>query len=68
MKYILKFVLGDYLGVFVLIEFYLGLDVGSFCIIVIKKNGKYVLNGLKIFIMNGGVVDIYIMFVLIVLD
>lgn len=64
MKYIPKLASGDHLGAFALTEPYSGSDAGSLRTTAIKKNGKYVLNGSKIFITNGGAADIYITFAL----
>ncbi|MCY8653015.1 acyl-CoA dehydrogenase [Bacillus spizizenii] len=64
MKYIPKLASGDHLGAFALTEPHSGSDAGSLRTTAIKKNGKYVLNGSKIFITNGGAADIYITFAL----
>lgn len=55
--------IGKYLGVFCLIEFSVGFDVVSLKIKVEWKGDYYFLNGLKFFIINGGEVDMYIVFV-----
>lgn len=64
MKYIPKLASGDHLGAFALTEPHSGSDAGSLRTTAIKKNGKYLLNGSKIFITNGGAADIYITFAL----
>ncbi|MGX4766524.1 acyl-CoA dehydrogenase [Bacillus mojavensis] len=63
-KYIPKLASGNYLGAFALTEPYSGSDAGSLRTTAIKKNGKYILNGSKIFITNGGAADLYITFAL----
>ncbi|MGG3719416.1 acyl-CoA dehydrogenase [Bacillus subtilis] len=65
MKYIPKLASGDHLGAFALTEPHSGSDAGSLRTTAIKKNGKYLLNGSKIFITNGvRAADIYITFAL----
>lgn len=64
MKYIPNLASGDHLGAFALTEPHSGSDAGSLRTTAIKKNGKYLLNGSKIFITNGGAADIYITFAL----
>nr|MDH3084187.1 acyl-CoA dehydrogenase family protein [Bacillus subtilis] len=54
MKYIPNLASGDHLGAFALTEPHSGSDAGSLRTTAIKKNGKYLLNGSKIFITNGG--------------
>lgn len=56
---------GKKIGVYGLMELGFGLDVGGMKIIVKRDGDYYILNGLKIFIINGGIVDIYVVFVLI---
>lgn len=50
---------------FVLIEVDVGSDVSSIKIIVEKKGDYYILNGSKYWIINGGEVDVYVVFVVI---
>ncbi|ASS71808.1 acyl-CoA dehydrogenase [Bacillus atrophaeus] len=63
-KYIPKLASGEYLGAFALTEPYSGSDAGSIRTTAVKKNGKYVLNGSKMFITNGGAADTYVTFAL----
>jgi acyl-CoA dehydrogenase len=61
-KYIPKLASGEYLGAFALTEPSAGSDAGSLGTRAVKKDGKYILNGSKIFITNGGEADTYIVF------
>lgn len=58
-------VMGEKIGVYGLIELSVGLDVGGMRMFVVKDGEDYILNGFKIFIINGGEVDIYVVFVCI---
>ncbi|OHR63227.1 acyl-CoA dehydrogenase [Bacillus sp. HMSC76G11] len=62
MKYIPKLASGEYLGAFCLTEPGSGSDAGSLRTKAVKKDGKYILNGSKVFITNGGEADTYIVF------
>ncbi|MDR4435642.1 acyl-CoA dehydrogenase [Bacillus tequilensis] len=68
MKYIPNLASGEHVGAFALTEPHSGSDAGSLRTTAIKKNGKYLLNGSKIFITNGGAADIYITFALTAQD
>ncbi|MRX54145.1 acyl-CoA dehydrogenase [Bacillus idriensis] len=61
-KYIPKLASGEYLGAFCLTEPGSGSDAGSLRTKAVKKDGKYILNGSKVFITNGGEADTYIVF------
>ncbi|OZM56749.1 acyl-CoA dehydrogenase [Lottiidibacillus patelloidae] len=61
-KYIPKLASGEYLGAFALTEPSAGSDAGSLVTRAVKKDDKYILNGSKIFITNGGEADTYIVF------
>ncbi|USK28488.1 acyl-CoA dehydrogenase [Bacillus sp. CMF21] len=61
-KYIPKLASGEYLGAFCLTEPGSGSDAGSLKTKAVKKDGKYILNGSKVFITNGGEADTYIVF------
>lgn len=52
----------DKIGVWVIIEFNLGLDVFGSMKVICKWDGKggYILNGNKMFIINGFYVDIFV--------
>ncbi|WP_191557574.1 acyl-CoA dehydrogenase [Metabacillus idriensis] len=62
MNYIPKLASGEYLGAFCLTEPGSGSDAGSLRTKAVKKDGKYILNGSKVFITNGGEADTYIVF------
>lgn len=53
---------GEKLGAFALTEPNAGSDAGNQSTTAIKDGNKYILNGTKIFITNGGEADIYIIF------
>jgi alkylation response protein AidB-like acyl-CoA dehydrogenase len=61
-KYIPKLATGQYIGAFALTEPSAGSDAGKIRTRAEKKGDKYILNGSKIFITNGGVADTYITF------
>lgn len=53
---------GEKLGAFGLTEPNAGTDVGSLKSTAIRRGDRYILNGSKMFITNGGVGDIYVVF------
>ncbi|HWL12106.1 MAG TPA: acyl-CoA dehydrogenase [Ureibacillus sp.] len=61
-KYIPKLASGEYLGAFCLTEPEAGSDAGALKTKAVKQGDHYVLNGLKVFITNGGEADVYIVF------
>ena len=61
-KYIPKLASGEYLGAFCLTEPHAGSDAASLKTRAVKKGDRYILNGSKIFITNGGEADVYIIF------
>ncbi|HJV44933.1 MAG TPA: acyl-CoA dehydrogenase [Bacillota bacterium] len=61
-KYIPKLASGEYIGAFALTEPNSGSDAGSIRTTAVKKGDKYILNGSKIFITNGGAADTYVTF------
>jgi acyl-CoA dehydrogenase len=61
-KYIPKLASGEFLGAFALTEPSAGSDAGSLRTRAVKQGDKYILNGSKIFITNGGEADTYIVF------
>ena len=63
-KYIPKLASGQYIGAFALTEPNAGSDAGSLKTTAVKKGDKYILNGSKVFITNGGAADTYITFAL----
>ncbi|WP_342463055.1 acyl-CoA dehydrogenase [Ureibacillus sp. FSL K6-8385] len=61
-KYVPKLAKGEYLGAFCLTEPSAGSDAASLKSRAEKKGDKYIINGSKIFITNGGEADVYIVF------
>ncbi|WML28521.1 acyl-CoA dehydrogenase [Neobacillus sp. OS1-33] len=61
-KYIPKLASGEYIGAFALTEPNAGSDAGKIRTSAVKKGDKYILNGSKIFITNGGMADTYVTF------
>ena len=61
-KYIPKLASGQYIGAFALTEPNAGSDARRIRTRAVKKGNKYILNGSKIFITNGGEADTYITF------
>ena len=60
--YVPKLAKGQYLGAFCLTESEAGSDAGNIKTKAIQDGDHYVLNGSKLFITNGGVADVYIVF------
>ena len=61
-KYVSRLATGEYLGAFALTESQAGSDASNLRTSARKKGDKYILNGSKIFITNGGEADIYVTF------
>ncbi len=61
-KYVPKLASGEYLGAFCLTEPGAGSDAAGLKTRAVREGDKYVLNGSKIFITNGGEADVYIVF------
>lgn len=61
-KYVTKLAKGEYLGAFCLTEPSAGSDATSLRTRAEKKGDRYIINGSKIFITNGGEADVYIVF------
>jgi acyl-CoA dehydrogenase len=61
-KYLPKLASGEYLGAFCLTEPSAGSDAKSLKSKAEKRGGRYILNGSKVFITNGGEADTYIVF------
>ncbi len=60
--YVPKLAKGQYLGAFCLTESEAGSDAGNIKTKAIQNGDHYILNGSKLFITNGGVADLYIVF------
>ena len=61
-SYLPSLVKGDRLGAFCLTEAGAGSDSSAVATTAVRDGDKYILNGSKIFITNGGVADIFIVF------
>ena len=61
-KYVPKLASGEYLGAFCLTEPNAGSDAGALKTRAVKDGDKYVINGSKVFITNGGEAEVYIVF------
>ncbi|MDF9758757.1 MULTISPECIES: acyl-CoA dehydrogenase [Peribacillus] len=63
-KYVPKLAAGEYLGAFCLTEQSSGSDAASLKskAVAVKEDGKYRINGSKVFITNGGEADVFIVF------
>ncbi|WP_027415246.1 acyl-CoA dehydrogenase [Aneurinibacillus terranovensis] len=61
-KYVPRLAAGEYIGAFALTEANAGSDAGRIRTSAVKKGDKYILNGSKIFITNGGAADVYLTF------
>lgn len=53
-------IIGEVVVVIGMIEFNVGSDLVVLCIIVVKEGDYYILNGFKVFIINGIYVDLVI--------
>ena len=62
--YLPKLAGGEYIGAFSLTEANAGSDSASVETTAVKRNNEYVLNGTKIFVTNGGVCDVALIFAL----
>ncbi len=61
-KYLPKMARGEWIGAHALTEPNAGSDVASLQTTAVKKGNEYILNGSKIFISNGDIADIYLVF------
>ena len=62
--YLPKLASGEIIGAFSLTEANAGSDAASVETTAVKKNQEYILNGTKIFVTNGGVCDLALIFAL----
>jgi alkylation response protein AidB-like acyl-CoA dehydrogenase len=62
--YLTKLASGKFIGAFSLTEANAGSDSASVETTAVKKNQEYILNGTKIFVTNGGVCDLALIFAL----
>ena len=63
-QYLSKLASGEYIGAFSLTEANAGSDSASVETTAVRKNNEYVLNGTKIFVTNGGVCNLALIFAL----
>jgi len=63
-RYLSKLAGGEFIGAFSLTEANAGSDSASVETTAVRKNGNYILNGTKIFVTNGGICDIALIFAL----
>lgn len=63
-KYLPLFASGEKIGAFALTEPNAGSDVPNLSTVAVKKGDRYILNGVKQWISNAGVADIYTVFAL----
>jgi alkylation response protein AidB-like acyl-CoA dehydrogenase len=63
-KYLPKLASGEHLAAFALTESVGGSDVAAFRARAVRKGDKYLLNGVKTFITNGGVADVVTVYAL----
>jgi butyryl-CoA dehydrogenase len=63
-KYLSNLAGGRWIGAFSLTEANAGSDSASVETTAVKKNNEYILNGTKIFVTNGGVCDVALIFAL----
>lgn len=61
-KYLPRLAAGDTIGAFSLTEANAGSDAGSVETLAVKDGTDYILNGTKIFVTNGGVCDVALIF------
>ncbi|MEN6422717.1 MAG: acyl-CoA dehydrogenase family protein [Smithella sp.] len=62
--YLPKLARGEYIGAFSLTEANAGSDSASVETTAVKKKNEYILNGTKIFVTNGGICDLALIFAL----
>jgi butyryl-CoA dehydrogenase len=63
-RYLPRLASGEMIGAFSLTEANAGSDAGSVETIAVKNGAEYVINGTKIFVTNGGVCDLALIFAL----
>lgn len=63
-QYLPRLAAGDAIGAFSLTEANAGSDAGSVETAAVESGGDYILNGTKIFVTNGGVCDVALIFAL----
>lgn len=63
-KYLPKLTIGEFIGAYSLTEPQAGTDAGSLKTSAVLKGDHYLVNGTKTFVTNGGIADLFVLFVL----
>ena len=63
-KYLSKLTKGEFIGAYSLTEPQAGTDAGSLKTTALLKGDHYLVNGTKTFVTNGGIADLFVLFVL----
>jgi alkylation response protein AidB-like acyl-CoA dehydrogenase len=63
-KYLPKLTKGEFIGAYSLTEPQAGTDAGSLKTTALLKGDHYLVNGTKTFVTNGGIADLFVLFVL----
>jgi len=61
-RFLPKLAAGEYIGAFCLTEANAGSDAGAVETTAVCENGEYVVNGTKVFVTNGGICDLALVF------
>ena len=67
-RFLPKLAGGDYIGAFCLTEANAGSDAGAVETTAVYENGEYVVNGTKVFVTNGGICDLALVFAVMDLE
>ncbi len=67
-RFLPKLAAGDYIGAFCLTEANAGSDAGAVETTAVYENGEYVVNGTKVFVTNGGICDLALVFAVMDLE
>jgi butyryl-CoA dehydrogenase len=67
-RFLPKLAAGDYIGAFCLTEANAGSDAGAVETSAVYENGEYVVNGTKVFVTNGGICDLALVFAVMDLE
>ena len=61
-RFLPKLAAGEYIGAFCLTEANAGSDAGAVETTAVYENGEYIVNGTKVFVTNGGICDLALVF------
>ena len=67
-RFLPKLAGGDYIGAFCLTEANAGSDAGAVETTAVYENGEYIVNGTKVFVTNGGICDLALVFAVMDLE